>query len=126
MPTQQHIYAFESYDHLIPCTTSTKANSLAEWTEAIFIKPIFIVLAETVFAELSVTDVFFINFCVVLIAVSSSNHIALRRRSFDFDKKIFTFRNLCDVGINIWCWLNRNTHLLGGILAFGEESFRVE
>lgn len=39
---------------------------------------------------------------------------------------MFTFRNLGDVGINIWGWLNGNSNLFGGIFAFGEESLRVE
>ena len=39
---------------------------------------------------------------------------------------MLTFGNLCDVGINIRCWLNRNSNFFRGVFALGEEGFWVK
>ena len=76
MSAQQQVHAFESDDHLVPGAAGAEADSLTERAKSIFVESIFIVLTETVFTELSVAQVLFVYFRVVLIAIPPSDHVA--------------------------------------------------
>lgn len=126
LPAKEQINTLQPSNHIVSCTPSTKTDSLAKWAKPIFIESIFIVLSDAILTEFSITNIFIIDFCIVLEAISFPDHKSLGFGILNYIKKTFTFANLDDVGVTIRCRLDWDSHTIWGILAFYQKVIRVK